>query len=289
MRHLITLGLLLFVVFAEPAQARSYEDIIKSGYIEVAVYRDFPPYSYLHDGHAAGIDIELGKLIAKKLGVEPRWFWVTADENLEDDLRNAIWKGHVLDVEKKKADIMLRVPYDREFAYGMDGYGLPRNELVHMFGPYHQESWAIARDRAKTRDIRNLAIFQYQQIAVEIDSLPDTYLSATFAGRLQKNIVHFRTLDESVEAFKQGEVAAVAGIRTRLLWALADTEKPDVPSDGLEMLARKQWDIGIAVKQDYRELANEIDMAIEAWVKDGTLRSLFESYHGEYVAPSLYQ
>ncbi len=289
MRHLITLGLLLFVVFAEPAQARSYEDIIKSGYIEVAVYRDFPPYSYLHDGHAAGIDIELGKLIAKKLGVEPRWFWVTADENLEDDLRNAIWKGHVLDVEKKKADIMLRVPYDREFAYGMDGYGLPRNELVHMFGPYHQESWAIARDRAKTRDIRNLAIFQYQQIAVEIDSLPDTYLSATFAGRLQKNIVHFRTLDESVEAFKQGEVAAVAGIRTRLLWALADTEKPDVTSDGLEMLARKQWDIGIAVKQDYRELANEIDMAIEAWVKDGTLRSLFESYHGEYVAPSLYQ
>ena len=289
MRHLITLGLLLFVVFAEPAQARSYEDIIKSGYIEVAVYRDFPPYSYLHDGHAAGIDVELGKLIAKKLGVEPRWFWVTADENLEDDLRNAIWKGHVLDVEKKKADIMLRVPYDREFAYGMDGYGLPRNELVHMFGPYHQESWAIARDRAKTRDIRNLAIFQYQQIAVEIDSLPDTYLSATFAGRLQKNIVHFRTLDESVEAFKQGEVAAVAGIRTRLLWALADTEKPDVTSDGLEMLARKQWDIGIAVKQDYRELANEIDMAIEAWVKDGTLRSLFESYHGEYVAPSLYQ
>lgn len=289
MRHLITLGLLLFVVFAEPAQARSYEDIIKSGYIEVAVYRDFPPYSYLQDGQAAGIDIELGKLIAKKLGVEPRWFWVTADENLEDDLRNAIWKGHVLDVEKKKADIMLRVPYDREFAYGMDGYGLPRNELVHMFGPYHQESWAIARDRAKTRDIRNLAIFQYQQIAVEIDSLPDTYLSATFAGRLQKNIVHFRTLDESVEAFKQGEVAAVAGIRTRLLWALADTEKPDVTSDGLEMLARKQWDIGIAVKQDYRELANEIDMAIEAWVKDGTLRSLFESYHGEYVAPSLYQ
>ena len=84
-------------------------------------------------------------------------------------------------------------------------------------------------------------------------------------------------------------MAAVAGIRTRLLWALADTEKPDVTSDGLEMLARKQWDIGIAVKQDYRELANEIDMAIEAWVKDGTLRSLFESYHGEYVAPSLYQ
>ena len=69
MRHLITLGLLLFVVFAEPAQARSYEDIIKSGYIEVAVYRDFPPYSYLQDGQAAGIDIELGKLIAKKLGV----------------------------------------------------------------------------------------------------------------------------------------------------------------------------------------------------------------------------
>jgi len=270
------------------AQARNYEDIVKSGYIEIAVYRDFPPYSFLHDGQAAGIDIEVGKKIAQAFGVEPRWFWIKPDENLEDDLRNAVWKGHVLDAEKKKADIMLRVPYDRDFAYGIDGYGLPRNELVYMFGPYHQESWAIARDRAKTRDIRNLAIFQYQKIGVEIDSMPDTYLSATFAGRLRDNIIHYTSVAEAVADFKQGKTAAVAAMRSQLQWALADQTAPDISTDGLEMLARKQWDIGVAVKQDYRELANEIDQLFEAWVKDGTLAKIFSKYHVDYLTPSTY-
>lgn len=275
-------------LFAHVAHGRSYEDIIKSGFIVVAVYRDFPPYSYLEDSEPVGIDIELGKLLAKKFGVEPRWFWVTPDESLEDDLRNAVWKGHVLDVDKKKADVMLRVPYDRQFNYGLDGYGLPRNELVHMFGPYHEERWAIARDTSKTRDVRNLAIFQYQKIGVEIDSMPDNFMSGFLGGRLQKNIVHFVKLQDALAAFKSGELAAVAGMNSQLQWALADTPSPDVSAEGFEMLSRKRWDIGAAVKQDHRELANEIEYAFEGWVKDGSLKAIFEQFGVSYYQPSVY-
>lgn len=286
MKTIIALCLALSLSFL--AQARSYEDVIKSGYIVIAVYKDFPPYSFVEDSKPVGIDIELGELIAQKLGVEPRWFWVTPDESLEDDLRNAVWKGHVLDVDKKKADIMLRVPYDRQFNYGMDGYGLPRNELVHLFGPYHQERWAIARDTSKTRDIRNLAIFQYEKVGVQIDTMPDNFLSGFLGGRLQKNIVHYTSVQEALGAFKAGELAAVTGMNSQLQWALSDTKSPDISAEGLEMLSRKQWDIGVAVKQDYRELANEVEYALEGWVGDGTLEKLFSSYGVPYYVASTY-
>ncbi len=286
MKYYITLFVALLLPFF--AQARSYEDVIKSGYIVIAVYRDFPPYSYLDNAEPAGIDIDVGKKLAKSLGVEPRWFWVTPDESLEDDLRNAVWKGHVLDVKKKKADIMLRVPYDRQFNYGLDGYGLPRNELVHMFGPYHAESWAIARDTNKTRDIRNLAIFQYQKVGVEIDSMPDNYLSGYLGGRLQKNVVHFVTLEAAADAFKDGQLAAVAGMRSRLQWTLATQPAQDITADGLEGISRRSWDIGVAVKQDYRELANEVEFLLDAWVKDGSLAALFAKHKITYQKPSIY-
>ena len=94
MRQLLVIFLTL--TFALSAEARKYDDIMESGYISLAVYRDFPPYSYRKNGIPAGIDIEVGKEIASRLGVRPQWFWLTADENLEGDLRNAIWKGHYL-------------------------------------------------------------------------------------------------------------------------------------------------------------------------------------------------
>ncbi|BFM06147.1 substrate-binding periplasmic protein [Halioxenophilus aromaticivorans] len=289
MKAILTLVLaLLLPFFSSITQARNYEDIIKSGYLVIAVYRDFPPYSSLENDQPVGIDIDLGNKLAKSLGVEPRWFWVTPDESLEDDLRNAVWKGHVLDAKKKKADIMLRVPYDREFNYGLDGYGLPRNELVHMFGPYHQESWAIARDTQKTRDVRNLAIFQYEKVGVEIDSMPDNYLSGFLGGRLQKNVVHFVSLKDAAEAFKKGELAAVTGMRSRLQWAMSGLPDPDITGEGFEMLSRRQWDIGVAVKQDYRELANEVEYLIDTWVKGGSMAEIFSQHGVSFEKPSLY-
>ena len=97
---------LICVALSSYANARSYEDIIESGQITIAVYNDYPPYSFLQDGEPAGVDIEIGKHIAKGLGVSVEWLWINADENLEDDLRNAIWKGHI--ITRQKADDVAR-------------------------------------------------------------------------------------------------------------------------------------------------------------------------------------
>ena len=63
--------------------ARSIDDIKNSGEIFIAVYENFPPYSYVEDGVAKGIDIDLGTKVAKSLNVKPIWNFTGFDETLE--------------------------------------------------------------------------------------------------------------------------------------------------------------------------------------------------------------
>ena len=77
----------LITLLLSSLSARSLEEIHDSNEIIIAVYENFPPYSYMEDGIAKGIDIELGELLAKSLNVKPKWYWTGSDENLEDDLR----------------------------------------------------------------------------------------------------------------------------------------------------------------------------------------------------------
>jgi ABC-type amino acid transport substrate-binding protein len=276
-----------FITPTGDIEDRTLDDILATGFIEIAVYRDFPPYSYLEGDEPRGLDIEVGRLLADTLGVEARWFWVTADESVEDDLRNNVWKGSLLD--KAVADVMLRVPYDREYSYAIDGYGLPKHDQVVMFGPYHAESWTLARDLAKTGEVRNLAIFRFQKIGVELDSLPDLFLAGVYGGQLVKNLTHYRTTFEALDALAAGELSAVAGMRSQIEWGLGERlARFDVDNDGLEALARRQWDIGAAVKHTHRQLAYEIEAILDAAVRDGRLEAIFSAYGVSWLRPSIY-
>ncbi|MEE4279208.1 MAG: transporter substrate-binding domain-containing protein [Halieaceae bacterium] len=267
---------------------RTLDDVIDSGFIEIGVYRDFAPFSFSdEDGSPRGVDVAVGRLIAEGLGVEPRWLWMTPDETTEDDLRNYVWKGSLFD--RKVADVMLRVPYDRDYSYAIDGYGLPKHENVVMFGPYHAESWAIARDLEQTGDVRNLAIFRFQKIGVETDSLPDMFLSGAFGGQLRSNLIHYLQIREAADALKSGELSAVAGMRSQLEWFLRDRPgRYDIDDDGLQAFGRLSWDIGAAVKHTHRQLAYAIEDVIAAAVRDGRMEKLFAEHGLPYGKPSLY-
>ena len=72
---------------------QTLDEIRERGWIDIALYEDFPPYSYEKDGKAAGIDVEIGRIIAEDLGVEARFRLVQAGETLDADLRNWVWKA----------------------------------------------------------------------------------------------------------------------------------------------------------------------------------------------------
>jgi len=277
----------LIILLLSTLSARSLEEIKESGKLIIAIYKDFPPYSYMDEGKEKGIDIDLGKLLAKKLGVEPVWYWTGSDENLEDDLRNVIWKGHI--IYKTRADVMLRVPFDYKFIRQRDkSTGQLSNELVVMKAPYHAESWVIATDKEKLPELNSLAQFQFNTVGVELDTLPDAHFTSSFQGKLRGNVRHFPSIIEATNALKDKKINAVAGLKSQLEYALDYKNNKDkfFMTKKIDYVKSK-WDIGIAVRHDYRALGYEIEGIIEDSYKKGLIKNIFDKYNVTYERPTV--
>ena len=270
------------------AFSRSYDDIIESKEITVAVYSDFIPFSYQENGQAKGIDIEVAKHIAKQLGVSLRFRWVTADENVEDDLRNNLWKGHFL--KRSVADLMLRVPYDKAYSELRDDIGERVHEQVHMFAPYHTESWKIVFNTKKIDDVSTMAVFQYHDIGVEVDSVPQFYLLSVFNGRMRNKTKQFPSLALAISALSEQKIDAVMGLRSQVSHYQHQLNSPtyQLATNAFPMLGKQQWDIGMAVKSDYRQLGYAVADIVEAMISQGQMKKIFSQYNAVYQIPNLY-
>jgi ABC-type amino acid transport substrate-binding protein len=193
------------------------DQIVDRGYMEFAVYEDFPPYSWVEKGQPKGIDVELARHIAAYVGVEPRFNFVAAGETLDADLRNNVWKGPI--IGGRVSNVMMRVPYDSEYAC--------RHEQVVFTGQYYKESIAIAYDKASYPEDKPVpAYFRFDTVAVENDSIADFYLSSMAGGQLLANIRRYPTMAEAMAALNAGEVKAAMGPRLQLVYDL--TEKTGI-------------------------------------------------------------
>jgi len=260
-------GLLLA---ATAATAAPLDEVMAKGVVRVAVYRDFPPFSHRGNGTLAGVDVDIAKAIAEKLGVAIDFMELTADENMDDDLRNAVWKGHFMG--GGIADIMMHVPVNRAFAQ--------RNDLVVIFGSYQRESFAVARDPAHVGETAGFPVFQTEKVGVELDSVPDFFLSGAFGGRLRENVVHYPTVELAVAGLRAGAVSAVFAPRSQLEGALGpDTAKFPIGRMPVPNLNPSEWDIGLAVKENSRDLAYRVGDIMTELQDDGTLGRIF-SRHG---------
>lgn len=255
---------------------QSLDDIIDRGYIEIGVYTDFPPYSWVENGKPRGVDVEIGRLIAESIGVEPRFVSFAADENVDSDLRNNVWKGHY--IGGKVVNVMMRVPYNRELAI--------RNELVVMTGQYQNEKIAIAYDEAFYEDSKPVpAYFRYDKVGVENDSIADFYLSGIGNGVMLPNLIRYRTPAEAMDALRAGKVRAVMGARAQLEWGAGNGVAVHEPA--LTGLSVGEWTIGIAVRMNWRALGYAADDAIRAAVEDGTMAKIFAD-HGLSWSPPIW-
>ena len=159
---------------AAPDPNSRWAQILERGLIEFAVYKDFPPYSYVENGKQKGIDVEIAQALGKALDLNVSIRMIGADENVEDDLRNNVWKGHYLG--GGVADVMLHAPYDREYSARVD--------QVSFVAPYQLEQLAFAVDTRKTGQDPTLAAFASMPIGVELDTLSDFYLLRALNGQI---------------------------------------------------------------------------------------------------------
>lgn len=240
------------------------------GRLRVAVYNDYPPYS----NKGKGVDVAVGEELAKRLGLKADIVSFTADEDMNDDLRNMVWKGHYLGT--RPADVMLHVP--------VDAYLASKNEQVKIFGPYHLETMAIARNPDRVPPVVGsaamaLEVFTREKVGVETASLGDDFMMSILNGRLRENVAHFTNVTQAIEALKNGEVSAVMATRAELEGALGNQSTFEISSIEMPELRIKGWPLGMAVKAENDALEKALSVAMQEIQRDGTLSKIFE-VHG---------
>lgn len=258
------------------APSATLDQIVERGELIMAVYRDFPPFSYQNGGKLAGIDVDIGTELAKRMKLKPRFFPLTAGETVDDDLRNAVWKGHYL--ERRVADVMLHVPTER-------AYALRQTEAV-LFAPYFRDRIAVARNPDKVNARDGVAVFAEEKVGVEVDGLADVYLTGALGGTLRSNVTHYPSHAKAVDGLLAGEVAAVMGVESEIAARMAARRSPwplapmDTPG-----LAKTGWEVGLAVKHSNRDLAYALGDAIDALRREGVIAAIFKRHRIPYHAP----
>ena len=262
----------LMVIFlawslALPAHA-DMEKIRQSGTLKVAVYDNLAPFS--SDG--GGIDIELAEALAKKLGLKLVLLPFPAGENLGDDLRNMVWKGHYLGYGP--ADVLLHVPIDRHL--------IADNPKVEIFAPYYRDTVQLVRNVATVPEYEGLASLAGKKIGVETISIAAVVLLGEENGKYRGQVRIYPTAVEALAQLRAGALDAVLANRSEIESAVRRDPNYQIHDVSFPRLPRQGWVVGMAVKKGEIELARQLQAASDELTVSGELAKIF-ARHG--VAP----
>ncbi len=261
------------------APGDTLDAIVARGTITIGMYEDFAPYSFLESGEIKGIDAEVAKLIAEALGVRAELQLRHADENVDLDLRDHVWRGPVANGDV--VNVMLHMPIDHDLAL--------RNDMVVMGGAYASERTVLAWSKPRLGDIPTMTDFTEEKIAVEQNSIGDFYLKGIAGGALVKNMVHKMTTREAVQAMIDDEASGVMGAQAQIEYELnkaGDKRKNfGIGKTTPAGLAQGSWGYGFAVRTNYRDLYYAVEQALADAVADGRIKAIFEQYGLTYNPP----
>lgn len=258
-------SVLLLAIALVTASAHADLDKIKqSGVLKVAVYKEMQPFSS-GDG---GIDMDLAKALASRLGVQVSLLPFEAGENLNDDLRNMVWKGHYLGYGP--ADVMLHVPVDRQL--------MAENRRVSIFAPYYRDRVRLVRDVRKIPVCDAVDCLVGKKVGVEKVSIAAMLLLGEQDGKVRDSVKIYDTAAAALAAFKAGEVDAVLANQSEIEGAVrGDTNSP-LSDLSFARLPKQGWIVGMAVKKDNEELAKALQAAANELDASGEMAKIFAKY-----------
>jgi ABC-type amino acid transport substrate-binding protein len=243
----------------------------KSGLLRVAFYKDFAPFS----DEGKGSDVDIAAAVAARMGLKMSPMFFDADENMGDDLRNMVWKGHYMGYGP--ADMMMHAPVDREY--------MARQDKVEFIAPYHRERYAIAYDRRRVDNLETMAPFEKLPCGVVVDTLPDSLMLSADGGRYRSQLRHYKTLTEAMTALRSGEVAGVMALQGELEGAVAGDANFPVGPAPIALLNARQWPVGIAIRKGEQQLGRAIMEAMNALVADGEIERIMARHSIKWRAP----
>jgi len=224
--------------------------IKERGYIVIATEGGWSPWTY-HDesGTLTGYDVELGKIIAEKLGVEARF-------------EETAWEAILAGVDSGRFDI----------ACNGVGYTKERAEKYLFSDPYLYTT-AVLMVRGDNTEI---TCFEDLEGKVTANSVGSTY--ASIGEEYGAEVINVDTLGETITLLLQGRIDAT--INARVSYNDYMAEHPD---DDIKIVDEADVDmtcIPMKKSEDSQSLADAINDILAEIIADGTLGALSEKFFG---------
>lgn len=250
-----------------------------SGFLKVAIYKDNAPFASGSANDLKGLDVAVAGALAKAMNLKLSLLPFDADENMDDDLRNMVWKGHYLGYGP--ADVMLQVPVDKNL--------MNNNPQVLVVGPYMRQSFVLLRDTEKLAQVQRPEDLKDSVIAAERGTGAASAVMG-YGGGLLRNQVHiFNTGIEAGQAVLKGQATSAYLTRAQAEAAMfAAGVKPgryELGSLVLNGIPNNGWPVGMAVKKSNKELAMALDAALKSLRESGELLRLFQEQGMTLTAP----
>ena len=244
---LATVALLVGAGALTAAQANQLEDIQKRGEITIGTEGTYAPFTFHNDDDVlTGYDVEVGRAIAKALGVKAKFV-------------ETPWDGMIAGVDAKRFDIAINQVTPN-----------PEREQKYLFSvPYMYDHGVLivkkGNDKIKSlQDAKGLTAAQG--------------LSSNWTAYSQKLGANLVNAPGSSEAFNLVETGrADFTMNSGLAFADYLTKKPNAR---LSVAAQTPESViaAVLIRKNSPELKAAIDKAIEQMQKDGTLKALSLKY-----------
>lgn len=215
------------------------------GTLKMATNAAFPPYEFYEGQEIVGIDAEIAKLIADKLGME------LVIEDMEFD-------SVLLAVPSGKADI------------GMAGLTVDETRLVSMdfSTPYATGKQVIIVPEGS--EIASPDDLKGKKIGVQLSTTGDIYCSDEFG-------------EEAMDRYSKGADAVVALIQGKVDAVVIDNEPAKVfvaENEGLKILETEYAveDYAIAIAKGNTSLLKQINAALAELTASGDIQTIIDKY-----------
>lgn len=257
---------------ALPEARAELADVRQKGVLKVALYKHHLPFSDASAQGAIGVDAELAQAIAQKLQLNVQWLPFDAGENMGDDLRNMVWRGHYLGYGP--ADLMMQVPIDRHL--------IEQTPQVSFLQPYyrHRLVW-LSKGSPSATDLRTLSL-DGVPLAAEVGTAAASALAAAEGGKFKSAMHLLPTGQEAAAGVVQGRWKAAYVTQAQAEMAIKDAgARSDyvIEPAVLRGTPPNGWAVGMAVKSGQPQLAAALNQALKTLTEDGTLGKIW-SRHG---------
>ncbi|GGR63853.1 amino acid ABC transporter substrate-binding protein [Deinococcus seoulensis] len=243
------LTLTALALLATTAQARSWEDIKKSGTIKIATEGAFPPFNLLKGKELTGFEVDLANQLAKQLGLKVQWVTQPFDS------------------------LLIGLQQDRyDFVIASHGITPERAKAVDFSNPHYCTGGAIV---SRVGGPKTAADLKGKTVAVQVGT---TYLDNVRKVPGVKDVKTFPKDTDAQAALMAGRVDAWVGDKFTGL-DLVKAQKGKLVAGSLLF----NESIGMAVKKGNAGLLKELNAALAKSQSDGTYAKLSGQYFGTDV------